>query len=295
MQDIRCFNVFIDIAIFLGVEAIVLFPFFYDVLEFLPVRDTGFRCDDTDIQYPYTESIIPKLYVLVGAYAIAIFYLVGEILFYCCYTRNKDRDTPACIPCGCYVHLILVNIWRTIGFHIFAVNLTYIFVILGKKMVGRLRPNFLDICQANTTLYDCSEGWVDDSVCTGNDDLIEEAKESFPSYDASIVFCVAVYFVLYLEARWLWRGVGLMKPFIQAACLLGACFMSLLGVYQNAHFLSDAIAGAVLGGGIAVMTVFYFTSLFGSSHKRRLKREDEVEMNNYVVTNRNSAWVEQKM
>ena len=45
-----------------------------------------------------------------------------------------------------------------------------------KLFLGRLRPFFLDVCQPNSTLVKCNQGYIMEDVCTGDPQLIREAR-----------------------------------------------------------------------------------------------------------------------
>ncbi|XP_070566090.1 phospholipid phosphatase 3-like [Ptychodera flava] len=300
MTEIHCCHFILDLIIFLVIQAVVLIPIIsaywpwdqvHDYMELLmPLRNTGFRCEDVDIRYPRVPSFLPEFldfkllfYVKYGLLLIPIF---GEIIFYCCYTRTRDRDVPECRPCFCYCHLIPVNIIKMIGYYITGLNMTLIAVIYIRTLVGRLRPNFWDTCQPDPTLYVCSQGWLYDDVCTGDRDWIFDAKISFPSEDTSTAFYAFTFIVMYIEARFsVWRGTVLTKGLLQVIFIGLAAFVGLTEIYDNYSYISDVIAGALLGMGAAYVVIYYMSSLFGSSRKRRRVKEDEIEMQTYIVTN----------
>lgn len=41
---------------------------------------------------------------------------------------------------------------------------------------GRLRPHFLAVCKPNTTLFNCSDGYITQDVCTGDPYLVKRAR-----------------------------------------------------------------------------------------------------------------------
>ena len=52
-----------------------------------------------------------------------------------------------------------------------------LFTLLGKTYLGELRPHFLALCKPNMSLVDCSEGYVTNYECTGNDlAAVEKAR-----------------------------------------------------------------------------------------------------------------------
>ena len=81
--------------------------------------------------------------------------------------------------------------------------------------IGRLRPNFLDVCQPAWGDFDCSteDGrpiYVTEYACQGNLDLfggsreradyeVEESRMSFPSGHAAHSFQAVTFMILYLQ------------------------------------------------------------------------------------------------
>ena len=80
--------------------------------------------------------------------------------------------------------------------------------------MGRLRPNFLDVCQPAWGDFDCSteDGrpiYVTEYKCQGNLDLfgtvelaeyeVEESRLSFPSGHAAHAFQAVIFMILYLQ------------------------------------------------------------------------------------------------
>ena len=59
---------------------------------------------------------------------------------------------------------------------IFGASLTWLITASCKLLIGRLRPNFLAVCQPDWTRVNCSQGYVMEYVCTGNPQLIREAR-----------------------------------------------------------------------------------------------------------------------
>ena len=60
---------------------------------------------------------------------------------------------------------------------------------VGKYTVGRLRPHFFAVCKPDFSKLNCSTGaqmnFITNYECTGDKDLIKEARLSFPSGHSS--------------------------------------------------------------------------------------------------------------
>ena len=66
---------------------------------------------------------------------------------------------------------------------------TVVLTDVGKYSIGRLRPHFLAVCKPDFSKLNCTTGFqknfITDYECTGDEDLIKEARLSFPSGHAS--------------------------------------------------------------------------------------------------------------
>lgn len=71
--------------------------------------------------------------------------------------------------------------------------MTMIVVGVGKKMLGRLRPHFLQLCKPNYHQFNCTDGYITNYVCTSGDvKAIAEAR--YFTYSAFNVGCIGQYF-----------------------------------------------------------------------------------------------------
>lgn len=59
---------------------------------------------------------------------------------------------------------------------VFGGFLNEIITDLAKISVGRLRPNFRDVCRANLTQIDCQQGYISDGMCTGDEYNVKMAR-----------------------------------------------------------------------------------------------------------------------
>ncbi|XP_077861969.1 phospholipid phosphatase 3-like [Saccoglossus kowalevskii] len=299
-KDVPVFTVFLDIFIFLIVEASFLVPYYLN-LDLLPTRHRGFTCDDASIQHPKYNQTVPELYVLIGTFAIIIFFVIGELLYYFLHKKKHALSRLRCGSWSFQIHPIVSNIYQMIGLYVFGAGMSFIFVLLTKKMVGKLRPNFMALCQPDFSKINCTDGLILDFTCLGDSAEAEDARQSFPSGHASTSFYCLTFIVIYIEARLIWRGSRLLKTLLQIVCLLVATFISLSRVYDFYHSLGDVIGGAVLGVGIAILMAYHVSSLFGKKSTgiefEDKKQDTSVEMYNYVVSNRSTvpAWNEYTM
>lgn len=82
------------------------------------------------------------------------------------------------------------------GVFAFGLFATDIFVNAGQVVTGGLSPYFLSVCKPNYTSSECRfnhQFITNGNICTGNPVVVENARRSFPSKDASLSVYSAVY------------------------------------------------------------------------------------------------------
>lgn len=98
-----------------------------------------------------------------------------------------------------------------IGVFAFGLFATDIFVNAGQVVTGHLTPYFLTVCQPNYTSTDCRahhQFITNGNICTGDLEVIEQARRSFPSKHAALSIYSALYATV---SMWLllslWVGI----------------------------------------------------------------------------------------
>lgn len=89
---------------------------------------------------------------------------------------------------------LLLNL--LIGVFAFGLFATDIFVNAGQVVTGHLTPYFLTVCQPNYTSTDCRahHQFINNgNICTGDLEVIEKARRSFPSKHAALSIYSALY------------------------------------------------------------------------------------------------------
>lgn len=90
--------------------------------------------------------------------------------------------------------LIILNL--LIGVFAFGLFATDIFVNAGQVVTGHLTPYFLTVCKPNYTSTDCQahHQFINNgNICTGDLEVIEKARRSFPSKHAALSIYSALY------------------------------------------------------------------------------------------------------
>lgn len=110
------------------------------------------------------------------------------------------------------------------------------------------------------------KAWFDRPRPAGT--LVPVTGSSFPSGHATAVAATAVALVLVLlppgPARRKWEIAAVVATFL----------MSLSRTYLNAHWLSDVLAGSLLGAGIAILSAGITTEFRDIAMRRRAHREE---------------------
>ena len=160
-----------------------------------------------------------------------------------------------CVVLGAIFPLVVSTIPNNTPFHNVHAGVCTILVAIGlselvtqtfKIYVGRLRPNFYQMCGFDTSTL----------TCTNGDEMEMEARMSFPSGHSSLSFCGMMVLTLFLIGR-----VGLGRSIVPKTAygkgkilLLLSCSPLLLSFWiatsrltDNWHHTSDILAGSALG------------------------------------------------
>ena len=175
---------------------------------------------------------------------------------------SKDRELRE--PC-------LVNALIS---YLYALGTALLVTNAAKAYVGRLRPNFYDMC-----------GFNDETrMCEGDAKLIAEGRSSFPSGHASLSACSCVFVSVFLAAHFqhakpasnfgvLGSSVRLATPELVWAVtivpILVAAFVAASRVHDNWHFPSDVIAGSCIGSASSICAFYRFYYSYSSYDQRQ--------------------------
>lgn len=153
-----------------------------------------------------------------------------------------------------------------------------IVVDVGKKMVGRLRPHFLTVCQPDYSKFNCSLGYITADVCTNPDcEKIAEARLSFPSGHAAVSGFVSLVTALYIEH--VLRVPSLLKPLVQYILICIGLAGALSRIPDYYHHWSDVLIGLLIGWLHALYVVYYLL---------RLREKEKESCGEMVRSNGNS-------
>ncbi|CDW53763.1 PAP2 domain containing protein [Trichuris trichiura] len=223
-------------------------------------RNGSFYCDDVSIRYPYKESTVSGAHLVLIAFPIPLIIITAVEWFRVTYyeKRRFNETTARARLSSENAFALLVRLYFFFGYFLCGAAANELSTDLGKFIVGRLRPSFLDVCRPNVAYTTCSDHlYISDFTCTSSDlRRIKDARLSFPSGHSSWSAYAMLFTVIYLQARLSWRvGSELVKPFIQFLLLCIAFAVALSRVSDFKHHWSDVLAGLFLGSLIAILLI----------------------------------------
>jgi phosphatidate phosphatase len=125
----------------------------------------GFYCDDESLDYPYHSSTIPSWALYFVGFGVPIVAIIGvEVTSFLKQTDHSDIKA-----------LVDILYPLIIGF-LYGTATCQSLTDITKYTIGRLRPQFFDVCRPFYDLQDCGiSPWHSDYVtnytCQGNIDL----------------------------------------------------------------------------------------------------------------------------
>ncbi|XP_075936231.1 phosphatidic acid phosphatase type 2D [Anarhichas minor] len=232
-------------------------PFFACELKTVTPYERGFFCGDPSITYPAVKSeAIPDVLLITAGIAITgLTIALGE----CYRVRYRGAHSRAFVR-NCYVSCL----YKELGSFLFGCCVGQSLTNMAKLSVGRLRPNFLDVCDITYASINCTTGsYVSTVTCPQPKvKMVEEARKSFFSGHASFAMYTMLYLAFYLQARLSWRGARLLRPLIQFLLVTIAIYTGLSRISENRHHPTDVLTGFIQGGLTAYWVAFYISSMF---------------------------------
>lgn len=246
------FRLVVDVTIIVALGAF----FLYHKLSAVPYQ-RGFSCNDKSIGFPFRpDTISSGVSAAVGIAVPVLVILVHQVFTARC---HKNLETS-------YSHQELL---KNVFFYLYPFTggcmFGYVFVTIGKFEIGRLRPNFLDVCkptfEVSDVTYNCANTtelgrYVAVYKCVDSD--ARESQLSFPSgHTAFTAFCM-IYLVGYLHFRvdQILCTFSL-KPFLQACCLWYCWWVGLSRICDYMHHWSDVLAGGIIGTLASFFALWY--------------------------------------
>ncbi|KAM6466246.1 phospholipid phosphatase 2 [Liasis olivaceus] len=213
----------------------------------------GFYCDDTSIHYPYKSDTITHG-VMAGVTISCTVLIISAGEAYLVYTERLYSRSQ--------FNNYLAALYKVIGTFLFGSAVSQSLTDLAKYMIGRLRPNFLAVCDPDWTKVNCSVYVQVEDVCQGNPRDITESRLSFYSGHSSFGMYCMLFLALYVQARLVGRWARLLRPTIQFFLLSFAIYVGYSRVSDYKHHWSDVLVGLLQGALIAILTVRYISDFF---------------------------------
>ncbi|XP_071848767.1 phospholipid phosphatase 2-like isoform X2 [Apostichopus japonicus] len=229
----------------------------------------GFYCDDSSIRYPYhSDTISTALLTGVGLGIPIVTIFLVEWFLYDEFSKTK-KPLYSRVPVGKYsFHPYAVALYSTIGPMLFGQVANFLLTNCSKYLIGRLRPHFIALCQPDWSQINCTDAdghplYVEEAHCMGgNLKLQTDARLSFPSGHSSTAFYLFVYWVIYLQRRFVFSPIPLLRPLLQLIGISMAVFCAETRVSDYKHHPSDVVAGGFLGTIVVILTVIYVSDLY---------------------------------
>ncbi|XP_068166550.1 phospholipid phosphatase 1-like [Antennarius striatus] len=246
-------------------------PFFILTPRHSPFH-RGFFCNDESIRYPLNDDTIS--YQLLGGVMIPFTLIVlicGECLsIYLSRNKNKCSGTK-------YVACV----YKAIGSYLFGAAANQSLTDIAKSSIGRLRPHFLAVCKPAWDHINCKTGgYIENFTCSGDKYLVDEARLSFFSGHSSFSMYCMLFLVLYIQARLSSQWARLLRPTIQFFLIATAVYVGLTRVSDYKHHWSDVLTGLLVGGLVAILTVFCVTSFFKQPVGPVISQEEQTSHTN---------------
>ncbi|XP_020864676.1 phospholipid phosphatase 2 [Phascolarctos cinereus] len=213
----------------------------------------GFYCSDDTIRYPYRPDTITHG-LLAGVTITVSVIIVSSGEAYLVYTERLYSRSD--------FNNYVAALYKVLGTYLFGASVSQSLTDLAKYMIGRLRPNFLAVCDPDWSRVNCSGYVQPEAVCRGSPANVTESRLSFYSGHSSFGMYCMVFLVLYVQARLCWRWARLLRPTIQFFLVAFALYVGYTRVADYKHHWSDVLTGLLQGALVAGLTVRYVSDFF---------------------------------
>lgn len=227
----------------------------------------GIFCNDESIKYPYKEDTIP--YALLGGIMIPFCILViiiGETLSVYFNVLHSNSFVS---------NHYIATIYKAIGAFLFGAAASQSLTDIAKYSIGRLRPHFLSVCNPDWSKINCSDGYIENFICQGNEDKVREGRLSFYSGHSSFSMYSMLFLALYLQARMKGDWARLLRPTLQFGLIALSIYVGLSRVSDYKHHWSDVLVGLIQGAAVAILVALYVSDFFKDTHTHSERKEED--------------------
>lgn len=302
MEVIDISKIVLNVCLFF----VLLIVLIYFELFVKPFQQSGFYCSDFSITMKYKSSTVDtSLLILLSTLVPFVLMILSEITLKTQFKNFNRIHLSSFTLQSIKVRLLnnklveikefLAKVYINYGYYLTGLVLTTIVVLIGKKTVGRLRPNFLDVCKPDRNPYSkCNtyeEVYLIPGVnfkCTSQDELeVDESKLSFPSGHAATVFYSVVFLIFFLNKLFNRRMYGVCLLVVQIGLFSFAFFVSLTRISDHKHHPTDVIAGASIGSLIAFATFYHLNEFYKKSVNNLVKTNNKSTSYNQLLNGTN--------
>lgn len=233
-----------------------------------PIRKQPIDCFDPDIsrtRHDGSKTMYLFAYAAEVPYVAIVvisFFLPPVVITVCelarCNLTCIEKLTISTYCLVCNISTTVRRILRFIGTFLMGILVTMIFTDIAKFMIGRPRPIFLDICQLNLTACGSASNsslHTEEEVCQEKDPMqLRWARQSFPSFHASITAFAACYLAIY------WQNVvghglhcSILGPFFSLSFII----MSVLCCFARYSLYYSHWTDVMVGFGLGIILAVY--------------------------------------
>ncbi|XP_064493339.1 phospholipid phosphatase 2 isoform X1 [Pseudopipra pipra] len=260
----RCGACWLASPVFASLCLAASLPFVILTLVNSPYK-RGFYCSDDSIRYPYkADTITHGLMAGVTITCTVVVISSGEA--YLVYTERLYSKSE--------FNNYLAALYKVVGTFLFGGAISQSLTDLAKYMIGRLRPNFLAVCNPDWSKVNCSIYVQLENVCQGESRNITESRLSFYSGHSSFGMYCMMFLALYVQARLVGKWARLLRPTIQFFLITFAIYVGYTRVSDYKHHWSDVLVGLLQGALIAVLIVRYVSDFFKHRPPRQCEEKD---------------------
>jgi len=235
--------------------------------DLIPLKINGYFCSDISLNFPYVPLKKTKFHVVCEGFIFTLFVAVLVELFKANKLKTQvfRKSISLNLKRNLFGKIIFLIIFLLVGY---CVNEILINTI--KHTIGRLRPYFIDLCNPSVA---CSINekylYIENYLCQKKihhflmsknyQNLLLNARKSFPSGLASYSFYIAIFCSLYIEHRLSKRNeIRLLRHFFQVMVIGWALWVSWGRIENHHNHISDVAAGIFIGSVIATLTFSIF-------------------------------------
>ncbi|ELT90945.1 hypothetical protein CAPTEDRAFT_222391 [Capitella teleta] len=269
-DKVNIFIVFVFILEVLVLVFVSVLEYFLRATDVFPVREIPFSCTDANIMYTGGSASYDEFaYNADVSYNVIVplcFCLPPFLVFICEIAlwafSDEPQKTIRALCRDCRMSQVFRRMIRYIGTFLFGILITMIFVDVIKLFVGRLRPNFLEICKPD--MSKCTDGYTNNvSICSErNTDVIRDARLSFPSLMSAMTAFSSCFMAIYLHHIIRAPSVRILRPFLGLGFVLLAVICGLARYGLNYNYWTDSLVGFVIGAVFAVYICIFVLNEF---------------------------------